>query len=109
MSTPIPSPSMKGTIGLSGVGRPGTIFSPAANLFYIGLPLEHSQPQPPETFFNPVIPPILPPTYAENHLIFGPPPIPTENIESDPPIYRSYYPNDAGLRECFERIFADFD
>ena len=28
MSTPIPSPSMKGTIGSSGVGSPGTIRVP---------------------------------------------------------------------------------
>ena len=28
MSTPIPSPSMNGTIGLSGAGCPGTIFAP---------------------------------------------------------------------------------
>src|ERR1039458_6499480 len=30
MSTPIPSPSMKGMIGLSGVGSPATIFAPPA-------------------------------------------------------------------------------
>ena len=30
MSTPMPSPSMNGMIGLSGVGSPGTIFAPSA-------------------------------------------------------------------------------
>jgi hypothetical protein len=28
MSTPMPSPSMNGTIGLSGTGSPGTILAP---------------------------------------------------------------------------------
>src|ERR1700693_5235253 len=30
MSTPIPSPSMNGMIGLSGAGSPGTILAPSA-------------------------------------------------------------------------------
>ena len=80
-----------------------------AKLLYIGLLVEHSQPELAETFFNSVITRILHRTYADNDLIFVRAAISTENIESDPPIYRSYYPNDAGLRECFERIFADFD
>ena len=32
----------------------------------------------------------------------------TEYIDSDPPIYRSYYPAAASLRECFEQVFLDF-
>ena len=32
MSVPIPSPSMKGMIGSSGVGSPGTIFVPPAGI-----------------------------------------------------------------------------
>ena len=33
----------------------------------------------------------------------------TEYIESDPPIYRSYYPNVDGERDCFAQVFADFE
>ena len=79
-----------------------------AKLFYIGLLVDHSQPELAETFFNSVITRILHRTYADNDLIFVRATISTEDIESDPPIYRSYYPNDASLRECFERIFLDF-
>ena len=79
-----------------------------AKLFYIGLLVDHSQPELAETFFNSVITRILHRTYADNDLIFVRATLSTEYIESDPPIYRSYYPNDASLRECFERIFLDF-
>jgi isocitrate dehydrogenase kinase/phosphatase len=77
-------------------------------LFYIGLLVDHSQPELAETFFNSVITRILRRTYADNDLIFVRATISTESIDSDPPIYRSYYPNDESLRTCFERIFGDF-
>jgi isocitrate dehydrogenase kinase/phosphatase len=79
-----------------------------AKLFYIGLLVDHSQPELAETFFNSVITRILHRTYSDNDLIFVRAAISTEYIESDPPIYRSYYPNDGSLRACFERIFLDF-
>ena len=77
-------------------------------LFYIGLLIDHHQPELAETFFNSVITRILRRTYADNDLIFVRAAISTEQIESDPPIYRSYYPNEDGLRETFLRVFADF-
>jgi isocitrate dehydrogenase kinase/phosphatase len=79
-----------------------------AKLFYIGLLVEHSQPELAETFFNSVITRILQRSYADNDLIFVRAILSTEYIESDPPIYRSYYPNDGSLRGCFEQIFLDF-
>ena len=77
-------------------------------LFYIGLLVDHHQPELAETFFNSVITRILRRTYADNDLIFVRAAISTEQIESDPPIYRSYYPNEDGLRESFLRVFADY-
>ena len=79
-----------------------------AKLYYIGLLVEHSQPELAETFFNSVITRILQRTYYDNDLIFVRAAISTEYIESDPPIYRSYYPNVDGERECFARLFRDF-
>ena len=79
-----------------------------AKLRYIGLLVDHSQPELAETFFNSVITRILRRTYSDNDLIFVRATISTEYIDSDPPIYRSYYPNDGGLRGCFERIVHDF-
>jgi isocitrate dehydrogenase kinase/phosphatase len=79
-----------------------------AKLYYIGLLVEHNQPELAETFFNSVITRILGRTYSDNALIFVRAAISTEYIESDPPIYRSYYPGADGERECFARIFRDF-
>ena len=77
-------------------------------LRYIGLLVDHHQPELAETFFNSVITRILRSTYSDNDLIFVRAAISTEQIESDPPIYRSYYPAASGLRDCFRRVFADF-
>jgi isocitrate dehydrogenase kinase/phosphatase len=79
-----------------------------AKLFYIGLLVEHSQPELAETFFNSVIKRILRRSYYDNDLVFVRAAISTEYIEPDPPIYRSYYPNVDGERECFARLFRDF-
>ena len=77
-------------------------------LRFIGLLVDHHQPELAETFFNSVITRILRRTYSDNDLIFVRATISTEQIESDPPIYRSYYPGQSGLRDCFLRVFRDF-
>jgi isocitrate dehydrogenase kinase/phosphatase len=77
-------------------------------LRFIGLLVDHHQPELAETFFNSVITRILRRTYSDNDLIFVRATISTEQIASDPPIYRSYYPGQNGLRECFGRVFRDF-
>jgi isocitrate dehydrogenase kinase/phosphatase len=82
---------------------------PQVKQAYIGLLVEHHQPELAETFFNSVITRILRRTYAQNDLIFVRATMSTEDIESDPPVYRSYYPNGDGLRACFERVFRDFE
>jgi isocitrate dehydrogenase kinase/phosphatase len=77
-------------------------------LRFIGLLVDHHQPELAETFFNSVITRILRRTYSDNDLIFVRATISTEQIASDPPIYRSYYPGQSGLRDCFARVFRDF-
>ena len=77
-------------------------------LRFIGLLVDHHQPELAETFFNSVITRILRRTYSNNDLIFVRATISTEQIESDPPIYRTYYPGRSGLRDCFRRVFRDF-
>ena len=77
-------------------------------LCYIGLLVEHSQPELAETFFNSVITRIRRGTYSDNDLIFVRAAMSTEYIDSQPPIYRCYYPVDGSLRECFEQVFLDF-
>lgn len=79
-----------------------------AKLYYIGLLTDHNQPELAETFFNSVYCHILHRTYFHNDFIFVRPAISTEYIESDPPTYRSYYPNADGFRESIKRILLDF-
>ncbi|HEX6733529.1 MAG TPA: bifunctional isocitrate dehydrogenase kinase/phosphatase, partial [Azonexus sp.] len=77
-------------------------------LYYIGLLLNHKQPELAETFFNSVCCKILHRTYFRNDFIFVRPAISTENIESEPPTYRSYYPKDRPLKATLREIVDDF-
>jgi isocitrate dehydrogenase kinase/phosphatase len=79
-----------------------------AKLRFIGLLVEHSQPELAETFFNSVIKRIVHRTYYDNDLIFVRPAASTEYIEPDPPIYRSYYPRAGGEHESLVGVFRDF-
>ncbi len=78
-------------------------------LHYIGMLIRHKQPELAETFFNSVCCKILHRTYFNNDYIFARPAISTEYIESFPPVYSSYYPQDEGLRATLRRIIEDFD
>ncbi|PKO37388.1 MAG: bifunctional isocitrate dehydrogenase kinase/phosphatase [Betaproteobacteria bacterium HGW-Betaproteobacteria-6] len=78
-------------------------------LLYIGLLLNHKQPELAETFFNSVTTKILHRNYFHNDFIFVRPSISTENIEGDDvPTYRSYYAKEDGLRGAIHTIIADF-
>ncbi|SMB25997.1 Isocitrate dehydrogenase kinase/phosphatase [Sterolibacterium denitrificans] len=79
-----------------------------AKLEFIDLLLDHKQPELAETFFNSVFCRILHRTYFKNDFIFVRPAVSTEYLESDPPIYRSYYPNDSGFRSVIRNILLDF-
>ena len=79
-----------------------------AKLLYIGLLTNHKQPELAETFFNSVFCKIMHRTYFHNDFIFVRPAISTDFIEAAPPVYRSYYPNQAGLRQVVRDICNDF-
>ena len=82
-------------------------------LHYIGLLVDHHQPELAETFFNSVTTKILHRSYFQNDFIFVRPAVSTEYIEDDKPealpTYRSYYPAQSDLREVLERMIGDFD
>lgn len=80
-----------------------------AKLLYIGLLINHKQPELAETFFNSVFCKIMHRTYFHNDFIFVRPAVSTDYIESDPKAYRSYYPNQTGLRQAIGNICRDFD
>ncbi len=79
-----------------------------AKLEFIGMLLDHQQPELAETFFNSVFCKILHRTYFHNDFIFVRPAVSTEYLESDHPIYRSYYPNETGFRSVIRQILMDF-
>jgi isocitrate dehydrogenase kinase/phosphatase len=81
-------------------------------LHYIGLLVDHHQPELAETFFNSVTTKILNRTHFHNDFIFVRPAVSTEYIENDEPAalptYRSYYPGREGLGETIARIVDNF-
>ncbi|HYD77339.1 bifunctional isocitrate dehydrogenase kinase/phosphatase [Ramlibacter sp.] len=83
-----------------------------AKLHYIGLLIDHHQPECAETFFNSVTTKILHRTYFQNDFIFVRPAVSTEYIENDEPAatptYRAYYPTRETLHENIVRIITNF-
>ena len=81
-------------------------------LHYIGLLIEHRQPELAETFFNSVTTKILHHSYFRNDFIFVRPAVSTEYIENDEPAaqptYRAYYPTRENLRQTLLRIVDNF-
>lgn len=80
-----------------------------AKLLYIGHLINHKQPELAETFFNTVTTKILHRNYFHNDFIFVRPAIATEYIDSNPPAWRSYYPNGGKLRNSVRQMFVDFN
>ena len=84
-----------------------------AKLHYIGLLVDHHQPELAETFFNSVTTKILHRSYFQNDFIFVRPAVSTEYIENDEPAalptYRSYYPTQEDLLQVLVQMVSDFD
>ncbi|HEX5862763.1 MAG TPA: bifunctional isocitrate dehydrogenase kinase/phosphatase, partial [Casimicrobiaceae bacterium] len=80
----------------------------AVKRHYIGLLIDHKQPECAETFFNSVSCKILHRTYFHNRCLFVRPAVSTEHIDADPPSYRSYYPRQHGLRQAVIDVVLDF-
>jgi isocitrate dehydrogenase kinase/phosphatase len=81
-------------------------------LHFIGLLVDHHQPECAETFFNSVTTKILHRTHFHNDFIFVRPAVSTDYIENDEPAamptYRSYYPTRETLQETVVRIIDNF-
>jgi isocitrate dehydrogenase kinase/phosphatase len=75
---------------------------------YVALLLEHLQPELAETFFNSVTTRLFSTGYSDNEVMFVRAAMSTEYVDSDPPIFRSYYPAGADLAPTFRAIFLDF-
>ena len=83
-----------------------------AKLRYIGLLMDHLQPELAETFFNSVTTKVLRREHFHNDILFVRPALSTEYIEYDEPAaqptYRAYYPTRATLRETLTRIVHNY-
>jgi len=81
-------------------------------LHYIGLLVNHHQPELAETFFNSVTTKILHRSYFQNDFIFVRPAVSTEYIENDEPTaqptYRAYYPTRGNLQATLVKLVDDF-
>ena len=77
-------------------------------LHFIGLLIDHKQPECAETFFNSVLVKLLHRVYFHNRFIFVRPAMSTDYIDAEPPSYRSYYPLQTGLRNALVDIVLDF-
>ena len=82
-------------------------------LHYIGLLVNHHQPELAETFFNSVTTKILHRSYFQNDFIFVRPAVSTEYIENDEPTaqptYRAYYPTRDTMAAVVQKLVQDFE
>jgi len=82
-------------------------------LHYIGLLVDHFQPELAETFFNSVTTKILDRSYFQNDFIFVRPAVSTEYIENTEPdakpTYKAWYPSEDNLHEIIVRMIGDFN
>jgi isocitrate dehydrogenase kinase/phosphatase len=82
-------------------------------LHYIGLLVDHRQPELAETFFNSVTTKILHRTHFHNDFIFVRPAVSTEYIENDEPqarpTYRAWYPTRETLGDSIAQVIASFE
>ena len=80
-----------------------------AKLLYIGMLLDHKQPELAETFFNSVITKMLHRAYYHNDFIFVRPALSTEYISTDEatPTYQCYYASE-GIKSEVRQIVLDF-
>lgn len=81
-------------------------------LHYIGLLVDHHQPELAETFFNSVTTKILHRSYFQNDFIFVRPAVSTEYIENSEaetrPTFHAYYPTPACMQDVLVRMIKDF-
>lgn len=97
-----------------GAGRQPMEVWHQAKLHYIGLLVNHPQPELAETFFNSVTTQILHRTHFQNDFIFVRPAVSTEYLENEEPAarptYRAYYPQaqSGGLAATVERLVHNF-
>lgn len=84
-----------------------------AKLLYIGMLVQHQQPELAETFFNSVTTRILHRSYFHNDFIFVRPAISTEYMETEDPkaktTYQAFYPGAGALHDTVRAVLESFE
>ncbi len=80
---------------------------PGIKQAFIGLLVNHQQPELAQTYFNSVASRVLQRAYYNNQNVFLRSIISTEHIESTQPVWRSYYPAAQGARPMLEQMLDD--
>ena len=81
----------------------------AVKLHYVALLYQHQQPELAETYYNSVFVRLFDRHYYKNENIFVRPCVSTERLDSEDPVYRSFYPTRDGWRNCLSRILMEAD
>ncbi len=76
---------------------------------YLWLLYGHGQPELAESFYNSVFCRLFDRSYFNNRHIFVKPGAAVELLDLDDPVYRSWYPDETGLRRCLDGILNSFD
>lgn len=82
-------------------------FLQALKISYVGLLMDHHQPECAETFFNSVSSKVLNSQYFNNDFLFVRPVISTEYIDAESATYNSYYPHKNGWEASLLSMFYD--
>ncbi len=80
----------------------------SVKLQYMGLLYEHKQPELAESFYNSVFCQLFDRRYYKNEHIFVRPGLSTDVIDMESPAYRSYYPEDEGIRHTLSNLIQSF-
>ena len=81
----------------------------SVKLRYVTLLYQHQQPELAENYYNSVFVRLFDRHYYKNENIFVRPSVSTERLDSDDPVYRSFYPTRDGWRLCLSRILQEAD
>lgn len=76
---------------------------------YMGLLYRHKQPELAETFYNSVFVGLFERHFYNNDFIFVRPSLSTERLDSDDPVFTSFYPIREGWRATLTRILQQTD
>jgi isocitrate dehydrogenase kinase/phosphatase len=76
---------------------------------YMGLLYRHRQPELAETFYNSVFVGLFERHFYNNDFIFVRPSVSTERLDSDDPVFHSFYPIREGWRTSLTRILLEAD